>query len=213
MNFPVPSQTAWEIISIPITYVLRTEAARDGVSLWLWFHVVAVMTFKIISLAPGEQTWGAANLFRSVISVGLAVICPSWFSFKYITRDGMFTCSVYSDMNLSRWGIVPGFFKAPAEPGEARLSPEMGQNFAYDFQVDSVQLSGRTLLSVPGYEQKVEFGTLFTFAYPLEGQGEWLGFIISLPFDWSLSVRSTLFFHAIVHHVHHVLSNNSVWVS
>ncbi|XP_023665597.1 valine--tRNA ligase, mitochondrial [Paramormyrops kingsleyae] len=39
-----------------------------------------------------------------------------------------------------------------------------------DIEVDSVQLSGRTLLSVPGYEQKVEFGTLFTFAYPLEGQ-------------------------------------------
>ncbi|KAB5517774.1 hypothetical protein PHYPO_G00171030 [Pangasianodon hypophthalmus] len=39
-----------------------------------------------------------------------------------------------------------------------------------DIEVDSKQLSGRTLLSVPGYEQKVEFGTMVTFAYPIEGQ-------------------------------------------
>ena len=39
-------------------------------------------------------------------------------------------------------------------------------------QVDSQELSGRTMLSVPGYERKVEFGTMVTFAYPLEGQGE-----------------------------------------
>uniref|UniRef100_A0A672LN87 Valine--tRNA ligase, mitochondrial n=1 Tax=Sinocyclocheilus grahami TaxID=75366 RepID=A0A672LN87_SINGR len=39
-----------------------------------------------------------------------------------------------------------------------------------DIEVDSKELSGRTLLSVPGYEQKVEFGIMVTFAYPLEGQ-------------------------------------------
>uniref|UniRef100_A0A672MV34 valine--tRNA ligase n=1 Tax=Sinocyclocheilus grahami TaxID=75366 RepID=A0A672MV34_SINGR len=36
--------------------------------------------------------------------------------------------------------------------------------------VDSKELSGWTLLSVPGYQHKVEFGILLTFAYPLEGQ-------------------------------------------
>uniref|UniRef100_A0A673HCZ5 Valine--tRNA ligase, mitochondrial n=1 Tax=Sinocyclocheilus rhinocerous TaxID=307959 RepID=A0A673HCZ5_9TELE len=41
-----------------------------------------------------------------------------------------------------------------------------------DIEVDSKELSGRTLLSVPGYEQKVEFGIMVTFAYPLEGQRE-----------------------------------------
>uniref|UniRef100_A0AAR2JDJ1 Valine--tRNA ligase, mitochondrial n=1 Tax=Pygocentrus nattereri TaxID=42514 RepID=A0AAR2JDJ1_PYGNA len=42
-----------------------------------------------------------------------------------------------------------------------------------DIEVDSKQLPGRTLLSVPGYEQKVEFGTMITFAYPIEGhEGE-----------------------------------------
>ncbi|XP_056110451.1 valine--tRNA ligase, mitochondrial isoform X2 [Rhinichthys klamathensis goyatoka] len=39
-----------------------------------------------------------------------------------------------------------------------------------DIEVDSKELSGRTLLSVPGYQQKVEFGIMVTFAYPLEGQ-------------------------------------------
>uniref|UniRef100_A0A3Q1G266 Valine--tRNA ligase, mitochondrial n=2 Tax=Acanthochromis polyacanthus TaxID=80966 RepID=A0A3Q1G266_9TELE len=38
-----------------------------------------------------------------------------------------------------------------------------------DIEVDSKDLSGQTMLFVPGYENKVEFGTLYTFAYPLEG--------------------------------------------
>lgn len=42
--------------------------------------------------------------------------------------------------------------------------------------MDSKQLSGRTLLSVPGYQQKVEFGIMVTFAYPLEEQGKWTFF-------------------------------------
>lgn len=41
-------------------------------------------------------------------------------------------------------------------------------------QVDSKELSEQTMLSVPGYENKVEFGTMLTFAYPIEGHGEYL---------------------------------------
>uniref|UniRef100_A0A7N6FDZ8 Valine--tRNA ligase, mitochondrial n=1 Tax=Anabas testudineus TaxID=64144 RepID=A0A7N6FDZ8_ANATE len=37
-----------------------------------------------------------------------------------------------------------------------------------DIEVDSKELSGQTMLSVPGYENKVEFGTMFTFVYPVE---------------------------------------------
>ncbi|KAM9838315.1 valine--tRNA ligase, mitochondrial [Aulostomus maculatus] len=37
-----------------------------------------------------------------------------------------------------------------------------------DIEVDSKELSGRTMLSVPGYEHRVEFGTMLTFAYPIE---------------------------------------------
>jgi valyl-tRNA synthetase len=36
-------------------------------------------------------------------------------------------------------------------------------------QVDYVDLTGRTLLPVPGYDQPVEFGVMTSFAYPLEG--------------------------------------------
>lgn len=38
-----------------------------------------------------------------------------------------------------------------------------------DIEVDSKELSGRTMLSVPGYEHKVEFGSMLSFAYPVEG--------------------------------------------
>ncbi len=35
--------------------------------------------------------------------------------------------------------------------------------------VDKVELPGRTLLSVPGYPEKVEFGVIVSFAYPVDG--------------------------------------------
>ncbi|KAK2921458.1 hypothetical protein Q8A73_000943 [Channa argus] len=37
-----------------------------------------------------------------------------------------------------------------------------------DIEVDSKEVSGQIMLSVPGYENKIEFGTMVTFAYPLE---------------------------------------------
>ncbi|XP_037120247.1 valine--tRNA ligase, mitochondrial isoform X3 [Syngnathus acus] len=40
-----------------------------------------------------------------------------------------------------------------------------------DIEVDSKELFGKTMLSVPNYEHKVEFGTMLTFAYPLDGHG------------------------------------------
>eukprot|EP00878_Enallax_costatus_P001054 GHUV01001189.1.p1 GENE.GHUV01001189.1~~GHUV01001189.1.p1 ORF type:complete len:843 (+),score=324.29 GHUV01001189.1:29-2530(+) len=42
-----------------------------------------------------------------------------------------------------------------------------------DIEVDYIDIPGRTLINVPGYEQPVEFGVLTSFAYPLEdGDGE-----------------------------------------
>lgn len=38
-------------------------------------------------------------------------------------------------------------------------------------EVDKVELEGRTLLSVPGYDKKIEFGQLVSFAYPVESSG------------------------------------------
>lgn len=37
-----------------------------------------------------------------------------------------------------------------------------------DIEVDKIDLTGRTLLSVPGYNEKVEFGVLHLFAYKIE---------------------------------------------
>uniref|UniRef100_A0A3P8WFA6 Valine--tRNA ligase n=1 Tax=Cynoglossus semilaevis TaxID=244447 RepID=A0A3P8WFA6_CYNSE len=38
-----------------------------------------------------------------------------------------------------------------------------------DIEVDSKELAGQTMLSVPGYKNKVEFGTILSFAYPVDG--------------------------------------------
>lgn len=39
--------------------------------------------------------------------------------------------------------------------------------------MDKKELSGRTLLPVPGYKEKVEFGVLVSFAYKVDGSGNW----------------------------------------
>lgn len=41
-----------------------------------------------------------------------------------------------------------------------------------NLEVDSIELKGRTLLSVPDYDEKVEFGMIVSFAYPIEGSDE-----------------------------------------
>ncbi|KAK9992988.1 hypothetical protein SO802_022691 [Lithocarpus litseifolius] len=39
-----------------------------------------------------------------------------------------------------------------------------------DIEVEHIEIKGRTLLNVPGYDKPVEFGVLTSFAYPLEGE-------------------------------------------
>ncbi|XP_069738657.1 valine--tRNA ligase-like [Phaenicophaeus curvirostris] len=46
------------------------------------------------------------------------------------------------------------------------------QSAISDIEVEKRELGGRTLLKVPGYEEPVEFGVIFAFAYPLEGGEE-----------------------------------------
>ncbi|CDW54315.1 valyl trna synthetase; valine trna ligase [Trichuris trichiura] len=41
-----------------------------------------------------------------------------------------------------------------------------------DIEVDKLELTGRTFLSVPGYKDKVEFGVLVSFAYPIDSADE-----------------------------------------
>lgn len=52
--------------------------------------------------------------------------------------------------------------------------------FTSKYQVDQKQLTGRTLLNVPGYDakEKFEFGVITSFAYPLEDSGA--SFIIAI---------------------------------
>lgn len=41
-----------------------------------------------------------------------------------------------------------------------------------NLEVDNKELEGRTLLDIPGYERKVEFGVLTHFKYPIDGSDE-----------------------------------------
>ncbi|OAQ70547.1 valyl-tRNA synthetase, mitochondrial precursor [Pochonia chlamydosporia 170] len=41
-----------------------------------------------------------------------------------------------------------------------------------NLEVDNKELTGRTLLDVPGYDKKVEFGVIVHFKYPIEGSNE-----------------------------------------
>ncbi|XP_060803190.1 valine--tRNA ligase [Amyelois transitella] len=41
-----------------------------------------------------------------------------------------------------------------------------------DIEVDKMELTGRTMLEIPGYQQKVEFGVLVMFAYKVDGSDE-----------------------------------------
>lgn len=43
-----------------------------------------------------------------------------------------------------------------------------------NLEVENKELSGRTLLDVPGYERKVEFGVITHFKYPIEGSEEFI---------------------------------------
>ncbi|KAF3923953.1 hypothetical protein ABW21_db0200057 [Orbilia brochopaga] len=43
-----------------------------------------------------------------------------------------------------------------------------------NLEVDSKQLNGRTLLSVPGYDKKIEFGVIVHFKYPIVASDEFL---------------------------------------
>ena len=40
------------------------------------------------------------------------------------------------------------------------------------FSVDKIELTGRTLMSVPGYNDKVEFGVIISFAYKIKGSAK-----------------------------------------
>lgn len=58
-----------------------------------------------------------------------------------------------------------------ASTGHAVLS---WLNLLVGLQVDKKELTGRTLLPVPGYKEKVEFGVLVSFAYKVDGSGTWV---------------------------------------
>ena len=49
---------------------------------------------------------------------------------------------------------------------------ELSYRKDFYFLVDKIELPGRTLMSVPGYKDKVEFGVIISFAYKIKGSDE-----------------------------------------
>ncbi|CAK9197057.1 unnamed protein product, partial [Sphagnum troendelagicum] len=71
-------------------------------------------------------------------------------AFIRLHKDGL----IYRDNRLGNWDCVL-------------------RTAISDIEVDYVDLKGRTLRRVPGYDKPVEFGAITSFAYPLEsGEGE-----------------------------------------
>jgi valyl-tRNA synthetase len=65
-------------------------------------------------------------------------------SFVRLHEEGL----IYRDMRLVNWSCAL----------KSAIS---------EIEVDKVELAGRTMLAVPGYKDKVEFGVLLSFAYPI----------------------------------------------
>ena len=42
------------------------------------------------------------------------------------------------------------------------------------YQVDSVDIEGKTCIDVPSYGKPVEFGMMFDFSYPVENSGKYM---------------------------------------
>jgi hypothetical protein len=59
-------------------------------------------------------------------------------------------------------------------------------------QVDHKEISGRTMLSVPGYEEPVECGVITSFAYEIEGTGRLISLEIEKLLILQMSVSSSL---------------------
>lgn len=82
------------------------------------------------------------------------------------TRLVNWSCTLNSA--ISDIEVCPRPRFSPAPP----LAPGPGPLFLIPIsQVDKKELTGRTLLSVPGYKEKVEFGVLISFAYKVQGSG------------------------------------------
>ena len=49
--------------------------------------------------------------------------------------------------------------------------------------MDKRELKGATEIAIPGYEQKITFGVLTSFAYKVQGSGLFPVFMITYPID------------------------------
>ena len=79
-------------------------------------------------------------------------------------------CEISDRAQMSKTIIAVGHFGLG---GRESLETSVNHiNGGLFLKVDKKEIGGRTLLPVPGYEEKIEFGVLVHFAYPLEDSDE-----------------------------------------
>lgn len=85
-----------------------------------------------------------------------------------------------------------------------------------NLEVDNKDIPGRTLLSVPGYESKVEFGVITSYAYPVVGSDEKIVVATTRPEtcfgDTAIAVhpKDPRYTHLHGHKVHHPLLDREI---
>ena len=90
-------------------------------------------------------------------------------SFCRLHEDGI----VYRAKRLVNWCVKMNTTLSNLEVGHSVFHPFLIHPHWSCWQVDQKQLTGRTLLNVPGYDikEKFEFGVITSFAYQLEDSG------------------------------------------
>jgi len=122
----------------------RHDLGRDKFleKVWEWKEDYGAAIYQQLKRLGGSYDWDRA-CFTMDPKMGRAVT----EAFVRMHEDG----TIYRSNRLVNWSCTL----------KSAIS---------DIEVDKVEVPGKTLMSVPGYKDKVEFGVLISFAYKIEGE-------------------------------------------
>ncbi|PVV05101.1 hypothetical protein BB560_000377 [Smittium megazygosporum] len=126
--------------------VTRHDLGRDAFveKVWEWKEEYGHAIFQQQNRLGGSYDWSRDH-FTLDSQLSKAVM----ETFVRLWDDGI----IYRAKKLVNWCV---YFKTALS----------------NLEVDNVEIPGKTLISVPGYDKKVEFGVLVLFSYPVEDSDE-----------------------------------------
>ncbi|CCH42403.1 valyl-tRNA synthetase [Wickerhamomyces ciferrii] len=136
--------------------VVEKQLARDGISR----HTLGREAFI-------KKVWEWKEVYHAKIKSQFTRLGASYdWNYERFTLDD----------NLSK-SVTEAFVKLHQEGVIYRASRLINWSVHLNtalsnLEVDNKEIPGKTLLSVPGYDEKVEFGVLTSFAYPVENSDE-----------------------------------------